>query len=347
MTTFVGTIQYRQDTAAHFAAKNAVYAVGEPTYETDTKKTKIGDGVTPYNDLPYSVPDSAAFATAAQGAKADDALPAASLDSATSAILSDPESESAASLNATIVAVGSENFVVRGRPVKAKRFRTTVDGVNHMAQTEVTFGDVAQVASPVVVSPAERYQEFLGFGAALTDSSAYLLNQMTESDRTALLTELFSPQQRNWSAVRISFGSCDFRAADLYTYADNGGTADPTLASFSIARDMDYIIPVLKQILAINPNVKVFASIWNWPAWMQYATAAPSGLTATGATTGGTLPAGSYSYKVAAIYESENVTKASTAATGLQAAHTSASPHPLGAKPAFGATIPALGLGLV
>lgn len=46
-------IQLRRDTAANFASKNPVLGIGEPAYETDTKKLKIGDGTTAYNSLDY------------------------------------------------------------------------------------------------------------------------------------------------------------------------------------------------------------------------------------------------------------------------------------------------------
>lgn len=46
-------IQLRRDTAANWTANNPTPASGEPCFETDTGKFKIGDGVTTYNNLPY------------------------------------------------------------------------------------------------------------------------------------------------------------------------------------------------------------------------------------------------------------------------------------------------------
>lgn len=46
-------IKLRRDTAANFTSKNPVLGIGEPAYETDTKKLKIGDGTTAYNSLDY------------------------------------------------------------------------------------------------------------------------------------------------------------------------------------------------------------------------------------------------------------------------------------------------------
>jgi O-glycosyl hydrolase len=55
----------------------------------------------------------------------------------------------------------------------------------------------------------------------------------------------------------------------------NGGTnqewtrPDPALANFSIAHDLGYIIPDLKQALALNPGLKFMANPWSPPGWMK------------------------------------------------------------------------------
>lgn len=52
-------IQLRRDTAANWTTNNPTPASGEPCFETDTGKFKIGDGVTTYNNLPYQSESSA------------------------------------------------------------------------------------------------------------------------------------------------------------------------------------------------------------------------------------------------------------------------------------------------
>ena len=46
-------IQMRRDTSTNWSVNNPTPANGEPCYETDTHKFKIGDGVTKYTNLPY------------------------------------------------------------------------------------------------------------------------------------------------------------------------------------------------------------------------------------------------------------------------------------------------------
>ncbi len=199
--------------------------------------------------------------------------------------------------------------------IQAQQVRTLADlSLAGASATPPPFEKATTVGfNPIIVRPDETFQEFLGCGGALTDSTAYLLyNNMTPSQRTALLAELFSPAQANWSTVRIPFGLSDFRRQAAYTYDDNGGSADPTLAAFSLGADRDYIIPVLKEILAINPKVRVIGSVWYPPAWMKTAIVAPTAPSATPSGSGGTLAAATYYYKIAATYSSgaESVTAA-------------------------------------
>jgi glucosylceramidase len=162
--------------------------------------------------------------------------------------------------------------------VTAKPYLTTPDQAHLLeAQTPVTFGKIVGVGkTQIVVSPDNRAQEILGFGAALTDSSAYLLMQMAPADRDALLRELYAPDQCAWSTVRIAVGVSDFMAnvggsiEGGYTYDDQPtGVDDPNLLGFGIVRDNQYLIPLLKQIMAINPRVRVIASVWSPPKWMK------------------------------------------------------------------------------
>ena len=137
-------------------------------------------------------------------------------------------------------------------------------------------------AAVIVLDPTQQYQLWEGEGAAITDSSAALLMQsMSAEQRHAILTELFSPEQAGFSTVRISIGSCDFSSQPYYSYDDlpEGVAADSGLAYFSIGqgepgqanatKDLKNVVPVLQEILAINPAVKVTASPWSAPAWMK------------------------------------------------------------------------------
>lgn len=142
--------------------------------------------------------------------------------------------------------------------------------------------DSAAGATEVVIDPTEEYQLWEGAGAAITDSSASLfMNAMTAEQRHAILEEMFDPRQGGFSSVRISIGACDFSSQKYYTYDDlpEGVAADAGLEYFSIGegepgapdatKDMKNVVPVLQEIISINPAVKIMASPWSAPAWMK------------------------------------------------------------------------------
>lgn len=130
----------------------------------------------------------------------------------------------------------------------------------------------AQEATVIDIDPAQRFQRMLGFGASFTDASSHLIHQrMTPAQRTALLRELFGrgPEGIGFAWTRLTIGASDF-SRQHYTYNDlPPGQSDPTLARFSIASAHEDLLPVLKETLAINPQLQVMASPWSAPAWMK------------------------------------------------------------------------------
>ena len=107
---------------------------------------------------------------------------------------------------------------------------------------------------------------FLGFGAAITPSSCYVLSLMDEKERKQLLKSLYSKDGIGLGVARLCIGSSDY-SPEIYTYDDVEN--DVTLEHFSVARDERYVIPIIKEILEINPELYIFASPWTPPAWMK------------------------------------------------------------------------------
>jgi len=122
------------------------------------------------------------------------------------------------------------------------------------------------------VTPTTTFQTIEGFGASLTDSSAWLIeNEMSSSQRNDLMNLLFDPTNGvGMNYLRLPMGASEFTASGFYTYNDlPGGQTDMTQSQFSIAYDQQYIIPQLQQALAINPDLKLMGSPWSAPAWMK------------------------------------------------------------------------------
>jgi O-Glycosyl hydrolase len=116
-----------------------------------------------------------------------------------------------------------------------------------------------------------KYQTIDGFGGSLTDSSAYVISQMDEQAKDALMNKLFSRDGdgAGFSYLRLPMGASDF-ATSIYTYDDMpAGETDPELEHFSIDHDSAYIIPLLQQALEINPDLKIMGTPWSAPGWMK------------------------------------------------------------------------------
>lgn len=137
--------------------------------------------------------------------------------------------------------------------------------------TVLNFGSSPGQYPTISVDSSVTYQQIDGFGFALTGGSATLINSLDEARKDALITELFSTDSTfiGTSYLRISIGASDLSATD-FTYDERpAGVTDTALASFSIDMERTDLIPVLKKILAINPDIKILGSPWTAPTWMK------------------------------------------------------------------------------
>ncbi|MFA6028290.1 MAG: glycoside hydrolase family 30 beta sandwich domain-containing protein [Elusimicrobiota bacterium] len=128
----------------------------------------------------------------------------------------------------------------------------------------------AEPEALLTVDGKKSYQSMEGFGFCLTGGSAMLIGRMSSAARAALLKELFSPEEGiGVSYLRVSVGASDLDER-VFSYDDlPAGQTDPTLAKFSLDPDREHLIPVLKEILAIVPDLKIMASPWSPPPWMK------------------------------------------------------------------------------
>ena len=149
---------------------------------------------------------------------------------------------------------------------------TTADQAKLMArEADAAFGVATPRPVRIDVHPVRRYQDMVGFGAAITDASAWLIEtRLNATQRAALLEEIFGRNDGlGLSFTRIAIGASDF-SLQHYSLDDMpNGEADPELAHFSIDPNRAYLLPVLKAALAINPRLRIVASPWSPPGWMK------------------------------------------------------------------------------
>ncbi|WP_342085954.1 glycoside hydrolase family 30 protein [Dyadobacter sp. OTU695] len=143
-------------------------------------------------------------------------------------------------------------------------------------QPSLRFWKMSKNAPPVEstvvhMNPRRKYQVIDGFGFTLTGGSAQHLIGMSPAARTALLKELFSTAGNGigMAYLRVSIGASDLNEK-VFSYNDlPQDQTDPEMQHFDLGPDRKDVIPVLKEILAINPKLKILGSPWSPPVWMK------------------------------------------------------------------------------
>ncbi len=148
---------------------------------------------------------------------------------------------------------------------KLVSYTSTADGSMFFQRSSLSFGKSPLGNNLVRIAVDDRHQTMDGFGAALTGSSCYNLMQMSPNDRKAFLRQTFSMKKGlGFSYIRISIGCSDFSLSD-YTCCDT-----PGIENFALTHEeTDYVIPILKEILKIQPGLKIMGSPWTCPRWMK------------------------------------------------------------------------------
>ena len=150
------------------------------------------------------------------------------------------------------------------------------------------------------LDPGTKFQEHLGMGGAFTDAACYMFSRLAAPARKALFHEMFDPSEMGLSVGRIAVGSSDY-SRSLYSFDE--GAPDPDLTRFSIDHDRAYILPILGQARAVNPDLFLLASPWSPPGWMK-----PNGLMLGGCMHPSSMPAyANYFVKFLQAYEAAGV----------------------------------------
>mgnify|MGYP003110038688 FL=1 len=126
--------------------------------------------------------------------------------------------------------------------------------------------------NPVInINSNTTYQTIDGFGYSLTGGSALHLNNMDASARESILNELFGEGEGKIgvSYLRVSIGASDLDPAPFSYNELPAGQTDESMENFSLDPDREYLIPVLKEILDIYPDLKILGSPWSAPTWMK------------------------------------------------------------------------------
>ncbi|MEO8547418.1 MAG: glycoside hydrolase family 30 beta sandwich domain-containing protein [Sphingomicrobium sp.] len=172
----------------------------------------------------------------------------------------------------SLVALGGCATLHEPTPTTARWWLTTADQSQKLAeQPPIPLGAGPATAVTIHVDPGQRFQSIVGFGAAITDASAILIQAMPAARRQALLDELFGRRGEGLglSFTRLTVGASDFSPTHYSLDDSPGNVPDPELKYYSIEPARRAMLPTVRQALAINPDLKIMISPWSAPAWMK------------------------------------------------------------------------------
>lgn len=156
--------------------------------------------------------------------------------------------------------------------VNIQVWTTNADQTALLQQKTIEFAKNRDEKAPVITIDAnKKFQTVDGFGYTLTSGSTTLISKLGKAEKAALLQELFGNKTNSIgiSYLRVAMGASDL-SASVFSYDDlPNGETDMSLAKFNLSQDTIDFIPILKEILAINPNIKILATPWSPPTWMK------------------------------------------------------------------------------
>ncbi|WP_276964447.1 glycoside hydrolase family 30 beta sandwich domain-containing protein [Chryseobacterium sp.] len=144
------------------------------------------------------------------------------------------------------------------------------ESVKLQQQPSVKFVNNTNSFQNIEIDDTQKFQYIDGFGYTLTGGSVEVINRLSPSKRKALLNELFGNDKNSISIsyLRLSIGASDLDG-EVFSYDDlPEGQTDASLSKFSLAKDKA-LIAMLKEILGINPKLKIIAAPWSPPVWMK------------------------------------------------------------------------------
>ncbi|MGN7411037.1 glycoside hydrolase family 30 protein [Paenibacillus sp. SAF-068] len=164
-----------------------------------------------------------------------------------------------------------QNLLTPQKPIPVTEHHDT-DTSSFVSSTEESGTSSSEFT--IQIDPNKTYQTMDGFGAAMTGSSAHLINQLSEEQQEQLLKELFTTEGLNMDMVRHTIGASDYSVdesggASSYTYNDIESGTDYDMEHFTINKDQE-VVNMLKRAAGLKPGLKVLGTPWTAPAWMKY-----------------------------------------------------------------------------
>jgi glucosylceramidase len=153
-------------------------------------------------------------------------------------------------------------------PSDAVKVWGTFRDQRHASRPSLEWKRASQIAADAIqLDMSAPRQQILGFGAAITEASAYMLSGLSDAERAPVMHDLFAPDALALNVCRTCIGASDY-ATKAYSY-DESTEPDPDLKKFSIDHDKEFYLPILREARKQNPEMFLFSSPWSPPGWMK------------------------------------------------------------------------------
>lgn len=145
-------------------------------------------------------------------------------------------------------------------------YQTTRDG-DRLKEICSVQSDASTPTRILALDSSKTFQTIAGIGSSFTESSAYVLSELSREKQAELISAWFSPDGAHISLTRTHIASCDFSVRN-YTYAPVPG--DTSLEHFSVEPDETYLLPMIRQAQGTKgADFKILSSAWTPPPWMK------------------------------------------------------------------------------
>ena len=165
-----------------------------------------------------------------------------------------------------VTAMAQGVYVPQDGQIPVKVLQTTdTKPIHEIYTTPFTIHGYSSIGS-LDLDDIKGSHPYKGVGVSLTDASCWWISRMPAGKRAAFLKDAFTKEGMNLSLIRLNCGASDY-ATELYNYDDVAG--DVNMKHFSVSRDELYMIPVIKEVQALRPDIYTYSAVWSEPGWMK------------------------------------------------------------------------------
>lgn len=173
----------------------------------------------------------------------------------------------AALLAAACIESSAQTYLPDEGDIAVSVYRTTANEAFHKVLTTPFTVHHYSVRDNIKIDSAEVRGRYEGLGISMTDASAWILSQLPDEKRKAILEAVFSPEKgAGLRGIRLNIGSSDYSTV-IYNYNETPGDVD--MKHFDMSRDDHWLFPMVKEAIEVNPDIFLFAAPWSCPSWMK------------------------------------------------------------------------------